>query len=580
MNYVPPATETGAIAPVTLRGYQVAAVEAIRELFRDVKRVLYVLPTGGGKTVTFSYIVRQCRQKGRRVVVVAHRIEIVRQISRALTRQGVAHGIIAPGYAPTDDAVQVAMVQTLVNRLDTLPEPDLLVIDEAHHTVAGSWQTVTAAWRNALQLGVTATPERLDGRGLGVAFDEIVLGPSARALIDMGSLADFTYLAPPNETLDLSGVHTRGGDYAADELAQALERSTIVGDAVQHYAEHLGGKPAIAFCISVAHAEHVAERFRAAGWRAASIDGGMGKLERDGILADLEHGRLDVLTSCDLVSEGFDVPAVQGALLLRPTKSLALFLQQVGRALRPKADGSKAVILDHVGNCHRHGLPDWDREWTLHGKIKRDKNPAVTVCELCFKTMPAELPRSAGFACGGVGSFPCPYMEEKKTKPRPPLEEVDGQLVDVKAAMPGNPLRPDWAEGLNLREAVGRDWFRLLELAGGDLDRLKELAKARNYKRGWAQHRAHEWALKLTTAAETINFARAMSPVNFTVYREKLKNVPTDALWTARKKLKADIDADVEAERKGAGRSINWSRDGSALWCITEEINNRKSRAA
>jgi superfamily II DNA or RNA helicase len=494
-------------------------------------------------TVTFSYIVSQARRKGKRVVVVAHRIEIIRQISAALTRQGVVHGIIAPGHTPTADLVQVAMVQTLVNRLDRMPEPDLLVVDEAHHTVAGSWQKVTAAWAAALQLGVTATPERLDGRGLGGSFDQMVMGPNPRDLIDMGSLADFTYLAPPSE-LDLSEVHSRGGDYALDELAAAMERSTILGDAVEHYGKYLGGKPAIAFCISIAHAEAVAARFRAAGWRAASIDGTMGKRERESILASLEGGRLDVLTTADLVSEGFDVPAVQGALLLRPTKSLALFLQQVGRALRPKKDGSKAIILDHVGNCHRHGLPDWTRDWTLDGKVKRPKAAPVAVCSLCFKTLAAPVTKASVAGCQGVinptgDRLPCPYLEDKPGKPRPELEEVDGELVDARATIKPKASLSEWTEGIDPATAKGKDWFRLLDLAGTDLDRLKAIERAKGYKRGWCKHQLakryemDQWVQELVTGTALISHAPDAALWAIT----RLAEVPHHVLVAARSEL-------------------------------------------
>lgn len=480
---------------ITLRGYQEKAVQAIRDAFATVRRVLFVLPTGGGKTVTFAYIVHGAASKGRRVYIVAHRIEIIRQISLALARQNVPHGVIAPGHPKTADPVQVCMVQTLSKRFARLPAPDLLVIDEAHHVVSNTYLALTAAWNEAFHLGVTATPERLDGRGLGACFDQMVLGPSAKELIAAGSLADFTYLAPPSE-LDLSGVHTIAGDYNLEELAQAMEKSQIVGDAVEHYGRYLGGKPVIAFCVNVWHAEAVAARFNAAGWRSASIDGRMGGKQRQGILDALAAGELDVLTSCNLVSEGFDLPAVAGAILLRPTKSLALFLQQVGRALRPKEDGSKAIILDHVGNCLVHGLPDWDRQWSLKGRVVRPKAAPVSVCTLCFATLEAPVRKEDVEDCEGAydpasgTTTPCPYLEEKKKPPRE-LEEVDGELVDAKATMPEpdiSPERSGWAAGIDLERAKGRDWFRLLDLAGTDIARLKAIAKARGYKRGWAQH--------------------------------------------------------------------------------------------
>lgn len=522
--YQLPLGSTGAVAPVTLRDYQEAAVQAVREAFRDVRRVLYVLPTGGGKTVTFSYIVHQASTRGKRVYIVAHRIEIIQQISAALARQGVGHGIVSPDYPHTDDPVQVCMIQTLTNRLGKMAAPDLLVVDEAHHIVSESYQKITQAWGSALHLGVTATPERLDGRGLRSCFDQMVIGPTPKELIARGALADFTYLAPPNN-LDLSGVQVRGGDYAVDELAQAMVKSQIVGDAVKHYATYLGsvgpsgrseGQPAIAFCVNVWHAEQVAERFRDAGWRSASIDGRMGQRERAAILRALAEGRLDVLTSCNLVSEGFDLPAVAGAILLRPTKSLALYLQQVGRSLRPKVGGGKAIILDHVGNCLVHGLPDWDRQWSLDGKVVRPKAAPVAVCSLCFMTLPAPVLKSDVADCEGVTDketgeiWPCPYLEEKKLPPRE-LPEVEGELTDARAAMPGpnvNPERSGWAAGIDMATAKGRDWFRLLDLAEDDLDRLKEIAKARGYKRGWAQYKAEEW---VNSQAEIDDFVAGLS---------------------------------------------------------------------
>lgn len=528
---------TGAQAPVTLRPYQQEGVADIRGMMRTHRRVLFVLPTGGGKTVIFSYITGQTSRRGRRVVIVAHRVEIVRQISRALDRQGVVHGIIAPGHSLTDDAVQVAMIQTLVRRLDRIEEPDLLVIDEAHHAVAGSWDQVKSAWPNAFHLGVSATPERLDGKGLRFAFDVMVLGPSPSELIEMGSLAEYTYLAPPSE-LDLSGVHSRGGDYALDELAQAMEATQIVGDAVKHYRQHLDGKPAICFCISVAHAEQVAERFRAAGISAASVDGSMGKGERDAILQGLESGRIKVVTSCDLISEGFDVPAVAGAILLRPTKSLALFLQQVGRALRPKADGSKAVILDHVGNCHRHGFPDWTRDWSLDGRPKKAEAPDIAVCKLCFRALPAIVARSPSFQCGGLDDQICPFKEVKEGgKPRE-IQEVDGELAQADLGNPLDPLRPTWARGIHLRDAKGREWFRLLDIAGTDLDRLKEIARARAYKRGWAQHqlaKRHEMDVEVQDILDGASTSDASDAALWAITR--LAEVPHHVLASARAEL-------------------------------------------
>ena len=372
---------------ITLRDYQEIAVSAIREAFGEFRRVLFVLPTGGGKTICFSHIAEQAMSKGKRVVIVAHRRRIVNQISAALGRMGVPHGLIVPGAGMTADPVQVGMIQTIARRIDKLDEPDLLVIDEAHHGVAGTWERVASAWKRCRQLGVSATPERLDGKGLRPAFDEMVLGPYPRDLIERGALSDYEYLAPPN-TLDLSGVKTRGGDYAIDQLAEVLAASPITGDAVEHYGKHLNGKPAVVFCVNVMHAQLVAERFRDAGWKAASVDGTMSAEVQEDLITSLGDGRLNVLTSCELISEGVDVPNVAGCILLRPTKSLALWLQQVGRALRPNEDGGHSIILDHVGSVHRFGMPCFPRDWSLDG---------ILYCRLAlFGRLEADHERRAG----------------------------------------------------------------------------------------------------------------------------------------------------------------------------------------
>jgi len=447
-------------------------VERIRDAFRRVRRVLAVAPTGSGKTATFAYITTNAAAKSRRVYIVAHRQEIVEQISQALDAMGVRHGRIQPGHVMTSDLVQVAMVQTLARRLALVPAPDLLVVDEAHHGTAGTWETVCSAWPAARILGVTATPRRMDGRGLGRAFDEMILGPTMAELIALKFLASYTYLAPPQQ-VDLSKIKTRMGDFAIDELAAVMDRAVITGDSVVHYRDHLQGRPAIAFCCSVEHAEHVAAQFTAAGYRAASVDGKLDKAERRDRIAAIGDGRLQVLTSCDLISEGVDVPVVAGAILLCPTKSLGKFLQQVGRCLRPKPDGSSAVILDHVGNVQRHGLPDAIRSWSLDDRKKRDVSEPVAVCETCYRAFPV----SPGWKAEAECDERPPGCILASAPERKPIATAEGMLEEIQAS-------PDWANGISLTGAKGEEWTRLLRLANSH-ERLQEIATARAYKSGW-----------------------------------------------------------------------------------------------
>jgi DNA repair protein RadD len=376
-----------------LRPYQNDSVAEIRAAFARCRRVLFVLPTAGGKTMIFVYITPHAAAKGKPVMILAHRQEIADQISAALSAAGVTHGRIQPGYAMTSDLVQVGMVQTVARRLDTLLEPTLLVIDECHHSVSKTYAKIAIAWPNAKVLGVTATPERLDGIGLGEAFDEMVLGPDVRELINAGYLAPFRYLAP-TLAIDLSHVRSLGADYIATDLERVIDQDGITGDVVEHYQKHLagrcGGDTAVAepLCdmFSVLHRDAEGDR--------GTIDGTMSSDQRRALVNKLRDGDVRVLTSCEIISEGFDAPAVGGAILLRPTQSFALFRQQIGRCLRPKPDGSTAVIVDHVGNVFRHGLPDAPHEWSLNSKKRTQANPqqAAAGCRKC---------QACGEVCGG-----------------------------------------------------------------------------------------------------------------------------------------------------------------------------------
>lgn len=459
---------------VVLRPYQDKLVTDIRAAFASHRRVLAVAPTGAGKTATFAYIATATAKKGNSVVIVAHRAEIVEQIGIALDRMGVRHGCIQPGRTRTADPVQVAMIQTLARRLDKIPQPSLLVVDEAHHGVAGSWAMVTKEWTKAKILGVTAVPRRLDGKGLAAAFDEMLIGPSMADLIRDGFLAGYDYLAPPQKA-DLSNVRMAMGDFAISEVAEIMDKQAITGDAVSHYRKHLGGRPAIAFCVTVAHAEHVAQQFSEAGFRAASVDGAMDKAERRRRIEAIGNGSLQILTSCELISEGVDVPVVAGAILLRPTKSLGMHLQQCGRVLRPKPDGSRAVILDHVGNVHNHGMPCASREWSLAIKPKKSTPAPMATCKACFQVF-AVSPgwKDDHAACDDEPD--CVFAGS--TAEKKPPEQIAGELEAVTTS-------PEWSRGISLTGAKGQDWFRLLRLAD-TIEKLREIGIARGYKASWA----------------------------------------------------------------------------------------------
>ena len=471
-------------AAITLRPKQQSFVEDVGDLYRAIQSVLGVAPTGFGKTVCFAHIAMRALAKGKRVLILAHRRELIRQASRKLTECGVPHGVIMPGVRPTRDAVQVGSVQTLARRLDDLPQFDLIVIDEAHHAIAGQWDRIIQAQPRAKLLGVTATPERLDGRGLGReaggCFDRMVVGPSVADLVADGFLTASRIYAPA-EAPDLTGVRTKGGDFDADQLEQRLNVATITGDVLAHWRRLAAGQPTIAFCISVQHAQDVAATFRAAGIRAVCAHGSMALAERDAAINGLATGATQVLTTCDLISEGLDVPAVGACILLRPTKSLVLFLQQIGRGLRPvyppgldlataearlaaiaASNKPHLIVLDHAGCTGIHGLPDAPREWTLLGRPKGVKAPDTWQCPSCYAV---QAPAKSCCACDYVE----PPAQPSDNGPRE-IVQAEGELVEV------NMSRVEQLRAAPLRDLLAAD----LDEAG-----LREIARAKGYHPRW-----------------------------------------------------------------------------------------------
>lgn len=461
--------------PCTLRWYQIEAIDALRASFATRHRApLLQLPTGGGKTIIFSHVTAGAAAKQRRVLVVAHRRELLRQASAKLADAGVPHGIIAAGFPPAaHEPVQVASIQTLARRLDTLPTFDLVVIDEAHHSIAGQYASLIAAQPKAKLLGVTATPARLDGRGLGIGaggpFDDLLIGPPIKQLVSEGFLCPARCFVPA-EAPDLRGVRSRGGDYDTADLAGRMT-GAITGDAVEQYRRRADHQPAIAFCVSIAHAEAVAATFRDAGYRAVAASGDTPIAERDAAIAGLATGAVEILCACDLVSEGLDVPTLNAVILLRPTKSLPLFMQQVGRGMRPALGKSGLTVLDHAGNIATHGMPDADREWSLDaGVVKQRRRGAAASVWRCPQC--GCLNSIAIHACEGCGE-----VRAGRT-----VEMVPGELVEA---------GPTWAERMERAERLS---YREVMNSRLSMEELRAFARARGYRRGWAAHRLKEQA--------------------------------------------------------------------------------------
>lgn len=379
-----------------LYDFQQELKDGIYQSWQHNRNVIGVLPTGAGKTVTFSSILHEHNGFS---CAIAHRKELVNQISIALAREGVVHGIIGPtslvkeicsdhsrtlgrvmydGNAP----VKVAGIDTLIRRKSELAhwanQVSLWVTDEAHHLLrANKWGQGVGMFPNAFGLGVTATPCRADGRGLGShadgVFDDMVVGPTMRELINQGFLTDYRIFAPPSD-LDLTNVSTgRDGDFIRQQMRQAVENSHLVGDIVEHYMRIAPGKLGVTFATDVATATDISAQYNARGVPAEVVSAKTPSRLRTEIINRFRTGDIKQLVNVDLFGEGFDLPAIEVASFGRPTQSYGLYVQQFGRALRVMDGKNQAIIIDHAGNVIRHGLPDRERIWSLDSRERRPR---------------------------------------------------------------------------------------------------------------------------------------------------------------------------------------------------------------
>jgi DNA repair protein RadD len=431
----------------SLRDYQSDMIGRTRVAMRSHRKVLVVSPTGSGKTVLAAFMSGSAVKKNLRVGFVCHRKELIKQAARTFGEVGIPFGIVSAGMTGNrHQPVQICGVNTLANRLDIVGHLDLVIWDESHHIAAASWARIMEHYGDARHVGLSATPERLDGTGLGKYFDAMVPGPRVAWLIENGYLAPYRLLAPSVPELD--GVKTVAGEYDRRGLGEAMAKPKLIGDMVAHYARLAPGKRNMVFCVSVKHSLAVVEKYQAAGFRAAHIDGATDPAVRDQLIADFTAGRIQVLSSVDLVSEGFDLPAIEVATLARPTKSVSLYLQQVGRSLRTAPGKTEAIILDHAGNSLNHGLPDDDREWSLEGRQRRKRKkgdedePAVAVrqCPSCFS-----VHRPAPH---------CPRCNHEYLTLGRTVEELEGELTEVVRAQAKHDAKVEVARAKTKEELV------------------------------------------------------------------------------------------------------------------------------
>jgi superfamily II DNA or RNA helicase len=431
-----------------LRDYQAELKGRVTAQWQSgARNVLAVMPTGAGKTVLFSAVLQELR---RPAVAIAHRREILGQISLALSRCEVPHQIIGPRSAARQFAAQqreelgrswidpgalvsVASVDTLQARPEAFADwgrqVALWVQDEAHHLLSSNkWGKATELFPNALGLGVTATPERSDrkalGRSGGGVFDALESGPSMRELIERGYLTDYRVFVPPSDLTGEGIKVTSSGDYSKKELVAAAHGSHIVGDVVGHYRKLASGKRGVTFVTDVETAQAIAAQYRAAGVPAAALDATTPDAERAAAVRDLRRGRLLQLVNVDLFGEGFDLPAIEVVTFARPTASYGLYCQQFGRALRPLEGKERALIIDHAHNVRRHGLPDRPATWALGSGAERKSNveAPLKTCQACL-----HLWQGYDRTCPLCGFVP-------ERAPRKAPAEVEGDLHELDPA--------------------------------------------------------------------------------------------------------------------------------------------------
>lgn len=435
------------------RDYQLELEQGIYRAWHAGKRnVMGVLPTGGGKTFVFSRVISAFNGPA---CAIAHRGELVTQMSLALARENVRHRVIGPGtlqracssvhldrlgrdYIDPNARVATASVDSLVNLDPATPwlaQVGLWIQDEAHHVLADNkWGRACALFPNAFGLGVTATPIRADGKGLGRhadgLMDDMVVGPSMRELIDRGYLTEYRVFAPPSD-IDLSDVTISGsGDYSPPKLKVARRRSHITGDVVQQYLRIARGKLGVTFDTDIESATDTAEAYRKAGVPAEVVTSKTPDHLRASIQRRFERREILQLVNVDLFGEGYDLPAIEVVSMARPTQSYSLYCQQFGRALRLMEGKSHALIIDHVGNVIRHGLPDAYREWSLDRRERRARSGPSDAIPVRSCTNPEcvavyERVLTACPYCGTV-----PPIAARSTP-----EQVDGDLHELDATV-------------------------------------------------------------------------------------------------------------------------------------------------
>ena len=476
--------------------------KTVNRLIDKIPAVLTVAPTGSGKTVIMSELAKYYNQRGLRVLILVHRDFLLSQTLKALFETGLQAGQVASGRPLTKDLTTVAMVGTLVRRLNRVPRPDVILVDECHHTVSSTYLKILEHYNGVPIVGYSATPVRLDGKPLGDIFCEMIEAPDMSWMVSNGPEPNRRYLKypviyrPDSKYFDKK-YHIKRGDYDRKEQDENFQQNkrAIVGDVIGHWEQYAKHIPTLGFCVSVRHAHDMASSFRDAGYSAIALDGSATERERKSALGGLADGTYNVLFSCDLIGEGLDVPVVGAGIFLRKTKSISLWRQQAGRTLRWDGLRANAVLLDHAGNSleSEHGHLLNPITWSLDEGVKKTgqdgKEVHTTYCPKCKGVWPGKPKVCPGY----YGQAPCGFVfseiEKRDAAQRKAPDVIAGELQQ---ALP-NVSKEDIAKMTNFvqqvqtldsktrNKALIKQFFETR-----DKERMRQIAKAVGYKDNWA----------------------------------------------------------------------------------------------
>lgn len=445
---------------------QSALVQQVGSSLRAHRKVCVQAPTGSGKTVIASYMIDRLLAAGKRVLILVPRRELAFQFAGTLEGFGRYFGLVMAGeerlqgmdgYIATFDTLHARAVQ---RDIMALPEADVIVVDEAHLALAKTRKDIIDAYPDAYHIGLTATPARSDGKGLGRLYNDLVLGPTIRSLIDAGRLVEPRYFTGPRP--ELGTVPIRAGDYVVRDLEQVADTQVLVGGIVENWLRHAEGRSTVVFCITRKHARHVADEFRKVGVTVEYVDGMTPHAERKQIIANVESGATTVLVNVAVATYGIDIPRLSCAVMARPTKSQVLYFQTIGRVLRTYPGKRDCLVLDHAGCVAEHGFIDQPVAWSLNGNARNDterergerREPQPIECPEC----------SAVFRATHI----CPACGFKLAGGREAVPYHDVELAEAK------PAEPSMAEK--------RSWLAQLQLYASD----------KGYAPGWAAHKYRE----------------------------------------------------------------------------------------